>query len=95
MIVVKVELWSYGNPDRCEELGRMYIANDGTSKDREIGNYLAAVCRKGTTAVPQPVSPNGMEPTRSGEVKDYPRLRYNVWRLITKCLKKCFPEEDQ
>ena len=80
MIRVTVELipWGIGEP---QQLGVMHIANDGTgTKDR--GNYHAKVYRKGTNKV-----------LRLGEVKEYPRLSYNIWRLVLRCLKSAFPEE--
>jgi hypothetical protein len=79
MIRVTVELipWGIGEP---KKLGVMHISNDGTgSKDR--GNYIAHVFRKGSKAV-----------ARTGEVKNYPRLSYNIWRLVFRCLKSAFPE---
>jgi hypothetical protein len=38
MIVVKVELWPFGNPNEAQEIGRAYIANDGTGS-QSTGNY--------------------------------------------------------
>lgn len=92
MIVVKLELWPLGDESRAREIGRTYIANDGTgTADR--GDYQVAVCRRGTNAVPAPINPDGPKATRTGEVKDYPRLAYNVWRLIARALLSAFPEE--
>ena len=84
MIVVKIELWGAVTGVR-KEIGRMYITNRGTSLDPKRGNYDVAVCRRGST--------DGRKPTRKGEVLDYPRLSYNVWRLITRALLSAFPEE--
>lgn len=98
MIVVKLELWPCGDESRATEIGRTYIANDGTGT-LERGDYKVAVCRRGTTDVPREVYPEDYpltdEPkaTRSGSVKNYPRLAYNVWRLITRALLSAFPEE--
>lgn len=91
MIVVKLEMWPKGNEEKKYDLGRMYIANTGGSVER--GDYVAAVCRKGTTDVPEPVHRRGVKASRTGEVKDYPRISYNVWRLIIRAAKSCFPEE--
>lgn len=92
MIVVKIELWPLGREAKMIEIGRMYIANDGEgSQDR--GHYDVAVCRRGTTAVPGTLSPTGPRPTRTGRVENYPRLAYNVWRLIARALLSAFPEE--
>ncbi len=92
MIVVKIELWSARTGEHSE-LGRMYIANTGDSKDPKRGDYTAFVCRKGSTHVPKPLNPNGLEPSRTAAVKNYPRLSYNVWRLVMRCLRGAFPEE--
>lgn len=90
MLVVKVELHS-AVTGQVTELGRTYIWNDGTSKIRERGNYKAAVCRKGSYD-PAAAIREG-KALRYGEVKDYPRLSYNVWRLVSRALLSCFPEE--
>jgi hypothetical protein len=92
MITVKIEMWPHGDENRKHEIGRMYIANVGG--DMERGAYDVAVCRRGTSAVPQPVDPCGPKPTRSGHVENYPRLAYNVWRLIARALLSAFPEEN-
>lgn len=91
LITVKIELWPWGDEKRAREIGRMYIANVGGTVER--GDYDVAVCRRGTMEVPQPVDPEGPKATRSGEVKNYPRLSYNVWRLIARALLSAFPEE--
>lgn len=95
MIVVKVELWPLGSEAKATELGRMYIANDGTG-DAERGSYDVAVCRKGYRSVPAPIDKREGAPraTRVGRVENYPRLAYNMWRLITRALKSAFPEES-
>lgn len=89
MLVVKIELWPFGQEEKAEEIGRMYVSNDG-SGTRKRGNYDAEVCRKGTTERPA----SGGTATRTGRVEDYPRQSYNVWRLVTRALKSCFPEEQ-
>lgn len=95
MIVVTIELWPLGSEQRKCELGRMYIANDAktTSADPKLGSYDVAVCRKGRSTLPQPFNPTGFKPARVGRVENYPRLAYNVWRLIARSLLSAFPEE--
>ncbi len=92
MIVIRVELWPFGDESRAKEIGRAYIANTGGTHDR--GDYEVAVCRRNTTKVPKPINPEGPKPTRFGTVKNYPRLAYNMWRLIIRALRASFPEED-
>lgn len=101
MLVLKLELWRQGDPNRAEEIGRAYIANVGG--DSERGEYQVAVCRRGTTGVPKEIyTASGADPekvrgryvaSRVGRVENYPRLSYNVWRLIIRGLRACFPEE--
>lgn len=93
MITVKVEMWPGGDESRAREIGRMYIANVGG--DAQRGDYAVAVCRRGTDAIPQPIDPKGPKATRAGQVTRYPRLAYNMWRLITRALRASFPEEDR
>ena len=82
MIVVKVELHS-AITGKIAEIGRTYIYNKGGTRAR--GDYAVNVCRKG--------SRNFYNAARRGEVLDYPRLSYNVWRLVSRALRSAFPEE--
>lgn len=109
MIRVKIELCPMGDEERAREIGRMYIANDGatSAKDPKLGDYRVAVCRRGSTEVPREVySQAHLDPddarhfaedhpkaTRAGTVQGYPRLAYNVWRLIARAVLAAFPEE--
>lgn len=94
MLVVKIEMWPGGDGRKAREIGRTYIANRGGTDER--GDYEAAVCRRGTTQIPQDWTCCHLDPkaTRTGWVEDYPRLSYNVWRLIIRSLRACFPEES-
>lgn len=103
MIVVKIELWPQGNELEAQEIGRTYIANVGGTAKR--GDYRVAVCRRGSHRVPREMFTELVEAgqivpdtypkaTRTARVDNYPRLSYNVWRLITRALKACFPEEQ-
>jgi len=87
MLVVKIELHS-AITGKIKEIGRMIIANTGGTADR--GNYTAKVAKKERKFRNQRVWDY---PLRVGEVKDYPRLSYNVWRLVSRALRSAFPEE--
>jgi hypothetical protein len=80
MIVIKIELWPLGFESHKKEIGRMLIDNQGGTDAR--GDYRVRVLRKGTDRV-----------LREGEVKNYPRKSYNIWRLVCRALKDVFPEE--
>lgn len=77
MIVVKIELWPGGNEKRCREIGRMHVTNRGTSNTPTRGNYVIHLMRKGSKTFVQ----------RIGDVQDYPRLAYPVWKLIRRALE--------
>jgi hypothetical protein len=88
MIVVKIELHS-ANTLRTTQIGRMYIWNKGGG-DHEHADYDVRVMNKGKLdGDPRLES----DICRSGEVTKYPRLSYNVWRLISRALRSAFPEE--
>lgn len=89
MLVVKIELWS-AITGKTRELGRMYLANDGSSTDTARGSYDVKVCRKGSTGYK---GWGSIRTSRSGRVERYPRLSYNVWRLVSRALRSAFPEE--
>lgn len=83
MIIVKVELHS-AITGEVTEIGRAAICNAGTGTAKR-GDYSVHVCRRGST--------DWRNPIRLGEVNNYPRLSYNVWRLIIRALKCVYPEE--
>ncbi len=95
MILVRIDLISAVHDSRSREIGRMYIANNETRStlDPKLGDYDVAVCRRGTTELPKPFNEDGPSPARAGKVRDYPRLAYNVWRLISRACVAAFPEE--
>lgn len=88
MLVIKVELHN-ANTREIKTIGNMIIYNDGMSERNDRGNYKVFVGRKGVSDFVRIVR----SPMRTGEVNDYPRLSYNVWRLIIRALMAAFPEE--
>lgn len=86
MIVVKIELHS-AVTGQITEIGRAIVCNVGGTQRR--GDYRVAVARRGVTDNRQIL----VSPQRAGEVKNYPRLAYNVWRLIARAVLAAFPEE--
>lgn len=71
MIVVKVEIWPFGEESEAKEIGRMKIANDGTGS-LGLGNYFFTI---------NPQTDNEVR----GEVRNHQRQR-GVWVLLQKCL---------
>lgn len=91
MLRVTIELVS-AVTGKTSVIGRMHVWNDGTGTPSR-GNYQVGVRRRGAEEL-QPGEHPKQNCTRHGEVKNYPRLSYNVWRLILRALKSAFPEED-
>ena len=85
MLIIKIELRS-ARTGMTSEIGRMHISNiSGGGKGRydKRADYLVEVMQRGSKR----------KVCRSGYVKNYPRLSYNVWRLVLRGLKECFHEE--
>ena len=78
MLVVKVELWPFGNREKAELLGVAHIVNDGTGTD-EIGNYKVRIA-------------SGVDANswwKQGHVKGVRRGRDRLWELVQKALSSC------
>ncbi len=93
MIVVRIELHS-AVTGKVTEIGKMLIANRGGNAHR--GDYAARVLRRQEIALDLDAEFREWEQepfTREGTVFDYPRLSYNVWRLVSRALRSAFPEE--
>ncbi len=88
MIVISLQMWPNGMSDKAYDLGRAYIWNDGSGTTKRR-NYQIRVCRRGKHTFHDALN----SPTRTGALKKFPSESYNVWRLIVRALKECFPEE--
>lgn len=88
MIVVKVELHS-AITGKVTMLAQAIIHNVGTREQGKKGDYRVVVAKKGHFDFRQMLK----KPLREGSVEDYPRLSYNVWRLVIRGLLSAFPEE--
>lgn len=91
MIIVKIEMWPEGDESKAREIGRTYISNVGGSLTR--GDYAVRVCREGNFEYAPRATREGKGFLRTGRVESYPRASYNVWRLVSRALRACFPEE--
>ncbi|UAT28866.1 hypothetical protein PP753_gp27 [Dinoroseobacter phage vB_DshP-R7L] len=89
MLVLKLELHS-ARTGEITEIGRTIIANVGGTSEK--GNYVCKVARKRNEFTNKDT---WYEPLRTGDVKNYPRLSYNVWRLVIRALLSAFPEEKK
>lgn len=87
MIVIKIELHS-AITKKITVLGTAIIHNIGGTRDR--GNYLVKVGNKKNLSLDRIFN----NPLREGEVNNYPRLSYNIWRLVIRSLLSAFPEEN-
>lgn len=89
MLVLKLELHS-ARTGEITEIGRTIIANVGGTNEK--GDYTCRVSRKRKQFSNLDT---WKEPLRTGDVKNYPRLSYNVWRLVIRALLSAFPEEKK
>jgi hypothetical protein len=96
MIVVKIELWQATKGGAVCEIGRMLISNVGGTNRRR--NYRALVLKRCADFDAATVRALGRGDksavTREAEIHGFPSLSYNVWRLVARLLRSCFPEED-
>ena len=74
MIVIKIDMWPQGDKSRAYRLGRATISNIGG--DESTGEYEAVIAGK----------LDG--PTKITHVRDFPRLRLDVWHLLRRVLEK-------
>ncbi len=88
MIVVQVKLISAITGQETL-LGSAIIANDGTGTGKH-GNYDVKVARKPDAG---DLAKAWAKPLRTGRVEQYPRLAFNMWRLVIRSLRSAFPEE--
>lgn len=88
MLVLKLELHS-AITGEVKEIGRTIIANTGGGSVTK-GDYTIKVARKRDTFTNKDT---WKKPLRTGDVKNYPRCSYNVWRLVIRSLLSAFPEE--
>lgn len=90
MLVVTVALHS-ARTGKTEVLGQAIIDNTsggGTGRHAARADYRVRVGRKGSD-----LRAIAEKPQREGEVRNYPRLSYSVWRLVIRALLSAFPEE--
>lgn len=88
MLVVRVEIWPFGNADARREIGRTYIWNDGTG-DIERGNYNVAVLGEDGADVIVAREPILAHAIAKGTVAAYPRGPRNLWPLVRDALRAC------
>lgn len=76
MLVIKIELWPFGNEKTKRELGRAHIINDGTGS-LEIGNYVVKLFKSAEYS-----KNNAGKVYKTGEVKEFKRLKGSPWELL-------------
>lgn len=88
MIVVKIELHS-ARTGYIEEIGRMHIPNitgKGEGRYHKRADYRVQVFRRRSKDARLSV-------LREGYVRDYPRLSYPVWQLLSRAIEAVFIKE--
>lgn len=85
MLVIKIELWPYGQEDKKQLLGQMIIANDGMSDSPKRGNYYNKIVEDNHIV--------GL-PLKEVEVKGFERLNNSSWQLLQQFLNLMFHYKD-
>ena len=90
MLVVKIEIWPFGQESKKRELGRMSIANDGTG-GVQTGNYNAKIFKS------MEYSEKALSTSvwKKGRVEDFPRLRLGPWDLLLRSLFVCIGKRNK
>ncbi len=83
MIVIKVEIWPYGDESKAKHEGTVVIFNDLSGTESK-GNYEYAISKWG-------------RPThiwKRGTIDNFSRKRDNVWKLMQQVFGKLDNKED-
>lgn len=75
MIVVKLELWPFGDESKARPLGTAIIANDGSGSNG-TGNYRVVLSKRGKKA----------GKWKEGALEGFPRKRLGAWDLLYRAL---------
>lgn len=92
MIVINIEMWPMGDKEQSYSLGRMFIWNKGTAHSKsngKRGDYGFQILRKNKIDR-ETVDTTCKDEVAHGEVNNWPRLSYSVWKLVSKCLSEAF-----
>ncbi len=79
MLVVRIELWPFGDEDAKLTLGVGYIANDGTG-NHYTGNYNFKLMKS-----PEYAKTPGV--WKKGRVERFPRVSHGPWDLLYRALR--------
>jgi hypothetical protein len=86
MIVVKIELWPFGDESRAREIGRAEIWNDG-SGSITTGNYHAKLLKS-----PKYATSKGV--WKKGRVENFPRLKLGPYDLLLQILESAIGKRN-
>lgn len=95
MIVITAHLVSARGPEHSQELGRLYIVNDGTGSTSHA-TYKAAMCRKGNKTIPSflVASDGAPKATRTATLERWPRNAKTIWQMVHTVLGKMYAKGD-
>lgn len=82
MLVIKVELWPYGDEKNKEVIGTGVIVNDG-SGSAQVGNYDVLFVDQD---VPDAVGLYQLNAQKSVGVRNHLRAVHSVWKLVHNAL---------
>lgn len=82
MLKITIELVPFGIKNASRKIGEIEIGNDGTSKDKDIGNYVVKLHKS-----PEYAKKPGI--WKKGFVKNFPRKKLGPYDLLYRALKAC------
>jgi hypothetical protein len=82
MIVVKIEIWPFGNEEKAKEITRAYIANDGKTSSKTNGVFGSYDVR-----FMQSEQYNPKKVWKKGRAENVHRKKRGVWDILYLCLK--------
>ena len=92
MLIVTIQL-ANSSKKVTTTIGRLFIWNDGTG-DVLKANYQAVVRKPGCEELTVGDGLTGPGTARKGTVLNFPKQSMNIWRLVLRALKSCYPEEN-
>ncbi len=88
MLVIKIELWPFGQESKKQELGRAHIINDGTGT-LDIGNYEVKLFKSEEYS-----KNNAGKIYKKGEVLGFKRLTGSPWQLLKLALENVLNKKN-
>ncbi len=91
MLVVKIELWPHGNPDKGRVLASLFVTND-CSGSPTTGNYKV---RRYKGMGPRYHKMSCHTLLRRATIRGHRRKTQSVWRLVAQAIEATLPNREK